>query len=71
MIDLKTLLGEELSEKVKAALAGKGEGGRDLVLGVANDGSMIPKAKIRCSTTRLSAQTALSNSSRRCGRSTT
>ena len=45
MIDLKTLLGEELSEKVKAALAGKGEGGKDLVLGVANDGSMIPKAK--------------------------
>ena len=45
MIDLKIPLGDEHSEKDKAALAGKGEGGKDLVLGVANDGSMIPKAK--------------------------
>ena len=39
MIDLKTLLGEELSEKVKAALAGKGEGGKDLVLALRTTGA--------------------------------
>ena len=45
MTDWKALLGEELSAQVADALKGKGEGGKDLKLGVANDGSMIPKAK--------------------------
>ena len=45
MTDWKALLGEELSAQVANALKGKGEGGKDVELGVANDGSMIHKAK--------------------------
>lgn len=45
MIDLVKLLGEELAGKVKDALKGKGEGGKDVDLVVGNDGSYIPKTK--------------------------
>lgn len=45
MTRLKDILGEELWEQVTAALKGKGEGGKDIELAVANDGSYFPKAK--------------------------
>ncbi|MEE0776514.1 MAG: phage scaffolding protein [Bacillota bacterium] len=45
MAQLKDILGEELWEQVAAALKGKGEGGKDIELAVANDGSYFPKAK--------------------------
>ena len=45
MIDLVKLLGEELAGKVKEALKGKGEGGKDVELVVGNDGSYVPKSK--------------------------
>lgn len=42
---LKELLGEALYNQVVAALKGKGEGGKDVELAIANDGSYFPKAK--------------------------
>lgn len=45
MAKLKDILGEELYGQVTAALKGKGEGGKDIELAVANDGSYFPKAK--------------------------
>ena len=44
-MNLKELLGEELYNQVTAALKGKGEGGKDVELAIANDGSYFPKAK--------------------------
>ena len=42
---LKELLGEALYNQAAAALKGKGEGGKDVDLAIANDGSMVPVAK--------------------------
>ena len=42
---LKELLGEELYNQVAAALKGKGPDGKDLEIGVINDGSYFPKSK--------------------------
>lgn len=42
---IKTLLGEELSAKVEAALKGKGKDGKDVDLGISNDGSLVPASK--------------------------
>ncbi len=42
---LKELLGEALYNQAAAALKGKGEGGKDVELAIANNGSMVPVAK--------------------------
>lgn len=45
MEQLRELLGTALYEEVVSALQGKGKGGKDLELAIANDGSFLPKAK--------------------------
>lgn len=42
---IKTLLGEELTNQVDAALKGKGKDGKDVDLVVGNDGSYVPADK--------------------------
>jgi|GEM_PF-652483 len=42
---IKTLLGDELTKQVEAALKGKSEGGKDVDLVVGNDGGYLPKVK--------------------------
>lgn len=44
-MNLEELLGAELAAQVTEALKGKGKDGKDVSLGVINDGSYIPKAK--------------------------
>lgn len=42
---IKTLLGDELSAQVEAALKGKGKDGKDVDLVIGNDGSFVPAEK--------------------------
>jgi len=42
---IKELLGEELVTQVEAALKGKGKDGKDVDLGISNDGSLVPATK--------------------------
>lgn len=44
-MDLKELLGDEVYTTVLAVLKGKGKDGKDVELGVVNDGSYLPKVK--------------------------
>ena len=39
---IKSLLGDELSAQVEAALKGKGKDGKDVDLVIGNDGSFVP-----------------------------
>ena len=42
---VKTILGEDLSNQVEAALKGKGKDGKDVDLVVGNDGTFVPAEK--------------------------
>lgn len=42
---IKELLGAELSTQVETALKGKGKDGKDVDLGISNDGSLVPASK--------------------------
>lgn len=57
---LKTILGEELTGKVEAALKGKGKDGKDVDLVVGNDGTFVPSDKFEAIKTQSgSAEKAL------------
>lgn len=43
---IKELLGEELANQVEEKLKGKGKDGKDIELGVSNDGSLCPSDKL-------------------------
>ena len=42
---IKKALGEELAAQVEAALKGKGKDGKDIELGITNDGTLVPATK--------------------------
>lgn len=57
---IKTLLGDELSAQVEAALKGKGKDGKDVDLVIGNDGSFVPADKYNgANSGKTSAENAL------------
>lgn len=57
---IKTLLGEDLTAKVEAALKGKGKDGKDIDLVIGNDGSYVPAEKYNgANSAKTSAENAL------------
>lgn len=57
---IKTLLGDELSAQVEAALEGKGKDGKDVDLVIGNDGSFVPADKYNgANSGKTSAENAL------------
>ena len=57
---IKTLLGEELTANVEAALKGKGKDGKDIELVIGNDGSYVPAEKYNgANSGKTSAENAL------------
>ncbi len=57
---VKTLLGEELTNQVEAALKGKGKDGKDVDLVVGNDGTFVPAEKYNgANSGKASAENAL------------
>lgn len=57
---IKSLLGDELSAQVEAALKGKGKDGKDVDLVIGNDGSFVPAEKYNgANSGKTSAENAL------------
>lgn len=57
---IKSLLGDELSAQVEAALKGKGKDGKDVDLVIGNDGSFVPADKYNgANSSKTSAENAL------------
>ena len=57
---IKSLLGDELSAQVEAALKGKGKDGKDVDLVIGNDGSFVPADKYNgANSGKMSAENAL------------
>lgn len=57
---IKSLLGDELSARVEAALKGKGKDGKDVDLVIGNDGSFVPADKYNgANSGKTSAENAL------------
>ena len=57
---IKSLLGDELSAQVEAALKGKGKDGKDVDLVIGNDGSFVPADKYNgANSGKTSAENAL------------
>lgn len=57
---IKSLLGDELSAQVEAALKGKGKDGKDVDLVIGNDGSFVPTEKYNgANSGKTSAENAL------------
>lgn len=57
---IKSLMGEDLTRQVEAALRGKGKEGKDIDLVIGNDGSFVPVEKYNSATGgRTSAENAL------------
>lgn len=57
---IKSLLGDELSAQVEAALKGKGKDGKDIDLVIGNDGSFVPADKYNgANSGKTSAENAL------------
>lgn len=57
---IKSLLGDELSAQVEAALKGKGKDGKDVDLVIGNDGSFVPADKYNAANSgKTSAENAL------------